>query len=333
MDVTPSSPAGPLAPIVLALCIVAGLASPVAAAPPPQQADNRPSPPLTSAVDVPLGEAVGAAAARRAPSPAAVRAGDPAVAPRLFPETRVAAVYGAPQLGATIVGQRSPARSAAEAARLAGRYAEVDARPAQPGIDLIVTVATADKGPSGLYRTRQSPELIATYLDAARAVGGRLVLDIQPGRSTFIREARAFEQWLAEPDVDLALDAEWNVGRKGVPGVTTGKVKAREIDSVSGYLAGLVRANGLPQKALYVHQFREGSVRGRGAVVQRGAEVAVTLNFDGIGSPGAKIAGYRNLSQPGLFNGFSVFVSRDSNPMGFRRIAALEPPPDYVMYQ
>jgi hypothetical protein len=282
---------------------------------------------------MPLAAAIGEASAREAPSPAAVRAGDPRVAPRLFPETRVAAVYGAPQLGATIVGQRPPAGSAGEAQRLAQRFGEIGPRPAQPGVDLIATIATADRGPSGLYRSRQSPELIAAYLDAARAVGGRLVLDIQPGRSTFMKEARAFERWLVEPDVDLALDPEWNVGRRGVPGITQGWVRAREVNAVSRYLRGLVSAHGLPQKALYVHQFREGSVRGRRAVAQRGVQVAVTLNFDGIGSPAAKVAGYRSLAQPGLFNGFSVFVSRDVNPMGFRSIAALEPFADYVMYQ
>jgi hypothetical protein len=98
-------------------------------------------------------------------------------------------------------------------------------------------------------------------------------------------------------------------------------------------MAGVIEAHSLPQKALFVHQFREGSVRGRDKVRQRGGRVAVGLNFDGIGSPAPKIAGYQALSEPGLFNGFSVFVSRDSNVMGFKRIAALDPHADYVMYQ
>lgn len=330
---TSSSQAGRLAPIVLAICLFAGVAGPVSAQTGPGHAVPRPAPPLSSEADVSLREAIGNRAARSAPSPAAARASDASATPRLFPEIRVAAVYGAPQLTQTIVGKKSPSGAAAEAARLATRYGEVDSRPALPGIDLIATIATADRGPSGLYRTRQSPELIASYLDAARAVGARLVLDVQPGRAKFIREVRALEPWLLEPDIDVALDPEWNVGRKGVPGITEGKVKSREIDKVSGYLARIVRHNALPQKALYVHQFRDGSVRRRGAIDQRGAEVAVTLNFDGIGSPSAKVAGYRSLSRPGLFNGFSVFVSRDSNVMGFRAIAALEPPADYVMYQ
>ncbi len=322
-----SSRAGRLAPplITLTFSLLLG-AGPAAAATPS-------APPSHDQIDVPLEAAIGAPAARRAPAPAASRRGDPTLTPRLFPETRVAAVYGAPQLSATIVGKRTPSNAAGEAVRLATRFGEVDPRPAQAGIDLIATVANADPGPSGLYRTRQSPDLIAAYLEAVRAVGGRLILDIQPGRATFLDEVKALDQWLVEPDVDVALDPEWNVGRRGVPGTTTGKVKAKELNRISAYLRRIVRNNGLPQKALYIHQFREGSVRKRGAVAQRGDEVAVTLNFDGIGSPGPKIAGYENLTERGLFNGFSIFVSRDTPVMGFRTIAELRPAPDYVMYQ
>jgi hypothetical protein len=242
-------------------------------------------------------------------------------------------VYGAPQLGATIVGKKSPNGAAQEATRLATRFTEVSSPAAQPAIDLIATVANADPGSDGLYRTRQDPDLIEAYLAATRRAGGRLVLDVQPGRARFIKEVKALERFLAEPDVDVALDPEWNVGRRGVPGVTQGSVTAKQVNKVAGYMAELVESRGLPQKALFVHQFREGSITSRGQVRQFGGAVAVGLNFDGIGSPGPKIAGYRALAKPGLFNGFSIFVSRDSNVMGFKRIAGLEPAPDYVMYQ
>lgn len=293
--------------------------------------EARPAPPLSSEIEVSAQEAMGERALRRGDSGAATP--ETPKARRLFPGTRLVAVYGAPQLGATIVGKRSPSGAAAEATRLAERFGEVSTPGGQPAIDLIATVATADAGGDGLYRSRQDPELIEAYLDAAREVGGRLVLDVQPGRARFIREVRALGPFLVEPDVDVALDPEWNVGRKGVPGVTQGSVSAKQVNKVSRYMAGVVQANGLPQKALFVHQFREGSVRGRAKVRQRGGQVAVGLNFDGIGSPAPKIAGYQALSEPGLFNGFSVFVSRDSNVMGFKRIAALDPHADYVMYQ
>lgn len=293
--------------------------------------DLRPAPPTSSEIEVPTREAIGERALRRADGNRATA--DSAHARRLFPDLRLVAVYGAPQLGATIVGKKSPTGAAAEATRLATRFTEVSSPPAQPAIDLIATVATADAGGDGLYRSRQDPDLIGAYLDAARSAGGRLVLDVQPGRARFIREVKALEPFLVEPDVDVALDPEWNVGRKGVPGVTQGSVSAKQVNKVSRYMAGVVESNGLPQKALFVHQFREGSLTSRGRVRQYGGQVAVGLNFDGIGSPAPKIAGYRALAEPDLFNGFSIFVSRDSNVMGFRRIAALEPHADYVMYQ
>jgi hypothetical protein len=323
--------AGLLAALVLTLAISAGAAAQGAGADRQGGLDARPGPPSSAKIEVPPQEAIGARALRRGDG--GVPTPDSSGARRLFPGQRLVAVYGAPQLDATIVGKRSPAGAASEATRLATRFTEVSSPAGQPAIDLIATVATADPGPSGLYRSRQAPELIASYLEAARSAGGRLVLDVQPGRAKFIREVRALEPFLLEPDVDVALDPEWNVGRKGVPGVTPGSVTAKQVNKVARYLAGLVAANDLPQKALIVHQFREGSIRARDRIRQLGGEVAVTLNFDGIGSPPPKIAGYRALAQPGLFNGFSVFVSRDSKVMGFRRIAALEPPPDYVMYQ
>ena len=44
------------------------------------------------------------------------------------------------------------------------------------------------------------------------------ILDVQPGRSDFMTEARRLEPWLRQPDVSLALDPEWNMGPRGVPG-------------------------------------------------------------------------------------------------------------------
>ena len=313
------------------VCAIGGASLAQASRPDQVGPAARPAPPTSAEIDVPAREAIGKRALRRGdgavPAPGASRAR------RLFPGVRLVAVYGAPQLGATIVGQRSPSGAATEATRLATRFTEVSTPAAQPAIDLIATVANADPGSDGLYRTRQDPDLIEAYLAAAREAGGRLVLDVQPGRARFIREVKALEPFLLQPDVDVALDPEWNVGRKGVPGVTQGSVSAKQVNKVGRYMAGVVEANGLPQKALFVHQFREGSITSRGKVRQFGGQVAVTLNFDGIGSPPPKIAGYRALSAPDLFNGFSIFVSRDSNVMGFRRIAALEPHADYVMYQ
>jgi hypothetical protein len=313
------------------LAVGAGLAGATSggAAAPRGGLASRPEPPLSTELNATARESLGRHALRagRTPPP-------PAPQPtELVPANRIVSVYGAPQLTATIVGRKSARAAGRQAARLAGRYSDAHTRPGLAAIDLIATIATADAGSDGKYRTRQSPELIDAYLAAARQADARLMLDIQPGRSSFRREVRAFRPWLREPDVDIALDPEWNVGRRGVPGQTEGSVGPRQVNRVSNLIAHTVRANDLPPKLLVVHQFREGSVRGEDRVLQRPGRVEVALNFDGIGSPSAKVAGYEALAEPDLFNGFSIFVRLDTRTMDPGEVVELVPPADFVMYQ
>ena len=120
------------------------------------------------------------------------------------------------------------------------------------------------------------------------------MLDIQPGRAKFERELEVLSEWVGEPDVDVALDPEWNVGRRGIPGQTLGRVTSREVNAVSRELAAIVREHDLPPKLLVVHQFRDRIVRGRRRIRPRPG-VQVVLNYDGIGSPAPKAAGYAAL--------------------------------------
>lgn len=250
----------------------------------------------------------------------------------LLPENRVVAFYGAPQMGQTVLGMRSPPTAARKLVAQSAPYASLGERPVVGEFDLVSVFATAGGGEDGLFRSRQSPKVIQIYLDQARAVDARLMLDIQPGRSSFAAEVEALAATLAEPDVDVALDPEWNVGRRGVPGQTPGKVTAKEVNAVSKQLATTVRENALPPKLLVVHQFRPGMVHGRRKIRQRPG-VQVLLNFDGIGSPEPKGAGYAALTTPKLFNGFSLFYQRDTPLMKPGSVLALEPEPDFLLYQ
>lgn len=251
---------------------------------------------------------------------------------RLLPDNLMVALYGAPQLTATAVGKRSPRGAARRLKKQARPYKRKADRGVVRSINLIGVIATASRGPDGKYRSRQPDEIITKYLRAARSVGARLTLDIQPGRSPVLKELRALRGWLTEPDVDVGIDPEWNVGRRGVPGVTEGSITAEEINKASRWLNRLASAKGLPQKALIVHQFRRGSIKGRRKLKQRPG-AAVTLNFDGIGSPAAKRAGYEGLSRQPHFDGFSLFYDRDIGLMRPGAVLRLSPAVDYVMYQ
>jgi hypothetical protein len=249
----------------------------------------------------------------------------------LLPANRVVALYGAPQMGQTILGLRSPEGAVRKLTAQSLPY-ELGGRPIAGAFDLVSVFATAGGGPDGLYRTRQDDDIIQIYLDQARAVGARLILDIQPGRAAALDELRELREWIVQPDVDVALDPEWNVGPRGVPGRTEGKISAGKVNRIAQSMARIVREHGLPPKLLLVHQFRRGSVRGRTRIRQRD-EVQVLLNFDGIGSPAAKQRGYADLSVPRLFDGFSLFYRRDQPLMTAASVLALLPEPDLLLYQ
>ncbi len=250
----------------------------------------------------------------------------------LFGEDIHVALYGAPQLTGTIVGKLPPLGAARRLKQQSKAYKQSTDRKVRRSIDLIGVIATASPGADGLYRTRQSDTVISSYLKAARSVGARLVLDIQPGRSKVLRELRALKPWLRKPDVDVAIDPEWNVGPRGVPGRTEGSIRARELNRATEWLDALIAAKDLPPKAMIVHQFREQSVRGRPKLAQ-GENVQVLLNFDGIGTARAKRAGYENLAVPGIFDGFSLFYALDVRMMRPPAVLALRPEVDFAMYQ
>jgi hypothetical protein len=250
----------------------------------------------------------------------------------VLPGARVVAFYGAPQMSQTVLGSSKPRAAARALATQSAPYAELGARPVIGEFDLVAAFATAGPGADGLYRSRQSDDVISIYLAQARAAGARLMLDIQPGRSTFSAEIRALRLWLQEPDVDIALDPEWNVGPRGIPGQTKGSISRQELNGAIRKLARIVDDNSLPAKLIVVHQFRRHSIVGRSKIKPKPG-VQTVLNFDGIGSPGPKSAGFSALATTGLFNGFSLFYLRDTPLMSPAAVLGLTPEPDFLLYQ
>jgi hypothetical protein len=244
----------------------------------------------------------------------------------------VVALYGIPGDGHSVIGRKSVRGAKRKLREEARRFDGAGGRDVVPAFDLVSVVATSCSSRRDLCRTRQDDRVIRRYLMAARAMGGRLILDIQPGRSTFLDEIRALREWVVRRDVDVALDPEWNVGPHGEPGVDTGSVRAGELNEASRYLQHLINRRGLPAKLMVVHQFTKDNVRHRGEIRRR-ADVDVTLDFDGIGSPSAKASGYSSLSRPSLFNGIMLFYRLDTNLMSRRQVLRLDPEPDFVAYQ
>jgi hypothetical protein len=259
-----------------------------------------------------------------------------AVAPKapqsVLPQNRFVTFYGAPQLGATIIGRKSPNGAARKLRKQAKPYMKRSEKPIIRGFDIIATIATPCSGRRDKCRTHQKGSVLKRYLKEARQLNGRLILDIQPGRASVKSEVGHFRKFLKKPDVDIAIDPEWNVGRREEPGRDQGSIGAGELNKVSAKMQRLIDEENLPDKMMIVHQFRAGSIRNGDNTKQRDG-VDVVFNFDGIGSPSAKRAGYRNLHEPGIFDGFSLFYRLDSNMMSAGKVMDLNPRPDYVMYQ
>ncbi len=280
----------------------------------------------------------------RARTPAAKPPNQPASAmlPRggreIFPRYRLvgyAGVTGASTLGRLGTGPLN--QRVAEIESRAKPYAA--GREILPVVEVIATVVQGSPGRDGKYRVRLTDAQIAKYHKAARKHRAVLLLNLQPGRSEFIAEAKAFRKWLKEPDVGVALDPEWAMDRGQRPGGVYGHTTGAELDGVSRYLSGLVKQYNLPQKVMVYHQVARSVVRHESGLKQHAGVVAIK-SVDGLGHPGPKKNTYRvvNESTPKFVHaGFKLFFTEDRRHGGRLmtppEVLRLKPKPEYVMYE
>jgi len=213
-------------------------------------------------------------------------------------------------------------------------------RQVLPVMELIAVVAQRAPGPDGEYRYRQPDRVVDQWLRVARAHKALLLLNIQPGRSDFLTEVRAYAKYLRQPDVGIALDPEWAMAPGQVPGRLFGHSTGAEINAVSAYLARVVGRYRLPQKVLVFHQVAGSVVTGLAALKPH-AGVVVIRSVDGIGSPAQKTATWNDINRdrnPAVHPGFKLFFHEDRARSGGvlmspQQVLALRPRPEYVMYE
>jgi hypothetical protein len=253
----------------------------------------------------------------------------------LLPDHRLVAYYGAPgseELGALGVG--TPGHATKELIAHAEHYSTPE-RPVMPVLELLVSVAASSPGDDGLYRIQTPESTISRYLRVARRHDALLLLDIQPGRSSFSVEAARLDRYLRQPDVGLALDPEWHVGPDEIPGQVIGSVDAATVNRVSAELAAVTEREQLPQKLFVVHQFTVGMIANRDQLVARPG-LATVINVDGFGDQPSKIAKYHDLRPPegsGLGAGIKLFYNEDLDLMSPDQVLKLRPEPDLIVYE
>lgn len=266
----------------------------------------------------------------------------PAELPRggkvLFPHYRLVGYAGAP--GSAALGRLGVGDLEDRIRELESRAESFGegGRVPQPVLELLATVVQGAPGRDGKWRSRLSDAVIREHLNAARRHRAILLLGIQPGRASFLEEVRAYEQWLRQPDVGLALDPEWAMAPGQVPMRVFGHTTGSEINEVTRWVARIVKRHRLPQKAVIVHELAPDVIRQESAIVPR-AGVALVKSVDGIGSRTMKVSTWRKLTArlpKGMHVGFKLFFEEDRafGPlMTPRQVLALEPTVDYVLYE
>lgn len=303
------------------------------------------APPVTAHPAVPPAggrpTATSSASPATTPTAAATRPEGPAQLPRggrtIFPAYRLVGFCGAPgsaSLGRLGIGDLDQRVNEIES--VAAGYAS--GRQILPVLELVATVVQERPGRDGMHRTRASDDIIAQYLAAARRHRALLLLNIGPGRAQFIDEVRAYERWLKEPDVGLALDPEWAIGPGQVPGRVFGAVTGAQLEQVARYVSDLVVRGDLPEKVIVYHQLRLSVVR-TVAALQPHPGLAVVQSVDGIGNRADKEATWRTVTaaRPAFVHpGFKLFYDEDRQQgalMTPSEVLALQPQPEYILYK
>jgi hypothetical protein len=255
----------------------------------------------------------------------------------LFPTYEIIGFCGTP--GAPALGELDGNLSA-KAKKLvnyAAKYAT--SRTVLPAFELIAVVVQAGPGNDGKYRRRVEDKVVDDYLRLARQNRGLLLLNIQPGHSDFLTELRHYEKYLREPDIGVALDPEWAMNGKELPGKYFGRTTGATINEVSAYLSEIVDEAHLPEKALVFHQVNGGVVKDE-AELKPTEGIVMIKSVDGLGPKASKIETYKYLIRrmaAGVHPGFKLFFDEDTRHGGVlmtpSEVLSLLPPPEYVMYE
>jgi len=255
----------------------------------------------------------------------------------VLPDRRYIAFYGGPSTSLLgVLGEQDPAATLQRMQPLLAEYQTDDGVIVVPTFELIATVAASDAGDDGDYSNETPVSALRPYVDYAADHGVYVLLDLQPGRTDFLTQAKRYEELLVQPHVGLALDPEWRLGPDQVHLRQFGSVDATEVNEVSDWLADLVREHSLPQKMFLIHQFKLSMVTNRSAIADR-PELSIVIQMDGQGPLGTKygtLAALVRGAEDGPWRwGWKNFYDEDTPMATPTQTLAIDPQPVYVSYQ
>ncbi|MFU8840751.1 MAG: hypothetical protein ACNA8R_08500 [Nitriliruptoraceae bacterium] len=254
---------------------------------------------------------------------------------RLFEDERMVALYGSVETSVLGVLGEQGLDAAVDRARTVAEPYGADGARVLPAFEIITTIASATAQPTGDYSRRTPIEVLRPWVDRAAEEGLYVFLDLQPGRTDFLTQAREYEELLREPHVGLALDPEWRLAPDEVHLQQIGSVAAAEVQEVADWLAALTREHRLPEKLLVLHQFRFSMLPDRDTIVAP-PELAVVVHMDGQGTLAQKYETYAAITggvEDRWLWGWKNFYDEDSPTATPSQVLDLVPLPVLVTYQ
>ncbi|MDQ5955281.1 MAG: hypothetical protein QG621_284 [Patescibacteria group bacterium] len=259
----------------------------------------------------------------------------------LLPFNRIVAYYGnfySKNMG--VLGQYPEEEMLTKLRAAVAQWEAADpTTPVVPAIDYIAITAQESPGKDGKYRLRMPDSQIDKALALADKVNGIVILDVQVGLSTLQTELPIYEDYLAKPNVHLAIDPEFSMKSGAKPGTEIGTFSSADVNYAAQYLASLVQKNNLPPKILVVHRFTQGMMTGYKNIKPL-PEVQIVVDMDGWGFGAKKINTYKTVvtSEPVQFAGFKLFYKNDIKPPSTRlltpaEVLSLTPAPVFIQYQ
>lgn len=247
------------------------------------------------------------------------------------------ALYGSPdvpQLG--LLGEQPVDATIARAKTMAAEHQPLTTKRIYPCLEIITTIAAGEPTDNGDYSRELDIEKIKPWVDAAKAAGVYVVLDLQPGHSSFLTQAKQYVQLLRQPHVGLALDPEWRLKPNEKHLEHIGSVSADEVNTTSTWLADLAKRNNLPQKIFLLHQFRLDMLEDREHIDTTRKELSFVVQMDGQGTQNVKQATWRAMQNgfpAGMQLGWKNFIDEDKPMLTPTETMQISPQPVYISYQ
>lgn len=250
---------------------------------------------------------------------------------------RFVALYGtpdAPVLG--VLGEQPVDVAITRAKEQAAAYQPLSKEIIYPTFEIITTIAAGQPTENGDYSREVDIEKIKPWVEAAKAAGVYVILDLQPGRRDFLSQAKQYESLLKEPHVGLALDPEWRLKPDQMHMEHIGSVSADEVNQTSTWLADLCKKNNLPQKVLLLHQFRLSMLENRELIDTSRSELLFVVQMDGQGGQPVKQDTWRAMQTgfpTGMHLGWKNFIDEDKPMLTPAETMQISPQPWYISYQ